>query len=457
MSMTDYNSKILTGLSMTNDDVKNSLIKFNFSETITNEQLAGHIGFTQDEIDMLKIFWKPAFNQGWIPLNRDVIKEWFCKNNKNRDNIQKFYERVLFKYEENVDYKKIQHDDPLMDSYSVLPNLASKTKDNRGGHNAKYYAVTGECFKMIAMEKNAGIRRYYIKVEQLAIFMKDYMVALNNYMNAKKISDLTLKVENQTIINARIQNYIDNTKPLEKNSIIYVATSKRYASENILKVGHIDSADRKKLKHRLASYNTGKIGDDLFYFCYIEEVYQSKELDNRLKKLLAFSKYNKNKEMVVIHFEGLCKIIREVSENHDEDYEYCNNYITEGYKEYLNKPPVIPPPISISESREIAIIETEDNVEISRTVIDVSNLSAVDREAKIKEAFNKYIQDKYNKPNFDCDADTITENVKIPWKELKNILMSLSNIASIGKLKPSIWKTQTKTIASDKGFAMRWK
>jgi hypothetical protein len=457
--MADYNSKILTGLSMTNDDVKNSLIKFKFSETITNEQLAEHIGFTQDEIDMLKIFWKPAFNQGWIPLNRGVVKQWFCKNEKGKDSVNHFYTRVLLKYEENVDYKEIDKNDPLMSVYENYnaPKMANGNSQTPDGNRAKYYAITGECFKMVAMERNAEIRRYYIKVEQLAIFMKDYLVALNNYVNAKQISDLTTKVENQTIINARIQNYIDNTKPLEKNSIIYVATSKRYACENILKVGHIDSADRKKLKHRLAVYNTGKIGDDLFYFCYIEEVYQSKELDNRLKKLLAFSKYNKNKEMVVIHFDGLCKIIREVSENHDDDYEYCNKYITEGYKEYLNKPPVIPPPINISESREIAIIETEDNVEISRTVIDVSNLSVEDREAKIKEAFNKFIQDKYNKPNFDCDADTLTENVKVPWKEFKNILMNLSNIASIGKLKPSIWKTQTKTIASNKGFDMRWK
>jgi hypothetical protein len=104
--------------------------------------------------DYMKIFWEIIKNRPWIPLNRDVIKHWFCKNDKNRNCVQKFYERILFKYEENVDYKKISHDEPLMKIYENFYTTGSKTNIDK---RAAYYAVTGECFKLICLTRNPEI------------------------------------------------------------------------------------------------------------------------------------------------------------------------------------------------------------------------------------------------------------------------------------------------------------
>lgn len=141
--------------------LETALIKFDYKEP-TNEELAQHIGFTNKELKMMKIFWEPCFNKSWLYLPREMIKNWFCKEDKGRDAIRHFYDRILFKYDKGVDYKVITKNDPLILNNFYSPKVAN-------GNRAKFYAVTGECFKMICMERNKDIRRYYIKIEELAI------------------------------------------------------------------------------------------------------------------------------------------------------------------------------------------------------------------------------------------------------------------------------------------------
>jgi hypothetical protein len=441
--------------------IKTALIKYNFKE-IEPEQLGELIDMTVYEIQLLKIFWQPVFNKNWVYLNRNMINQWFCKNDTSKYAVKNFYNRSLLKpgkYDIGIDYMEIKNTDPLIE---LSENYRwSKPTTNKGGQNARHYAVTGECFKMICMERNKSIRKYYIKIEILAIMMRDYILALTQYINAKTITSLNNTIQNQKVINTRIQTYINNTKTVDKNTTLYIATSKKYAQENIFKVGCVDSIETSKLRSRLCSYNTGRIGDDLFYFSHIIQVCVAKDLDYKLKKILAPFKNNKQKEMVVLHYEMLLKFVGYIANNHEKEYDFFNHYVENYHSYYINKNPVIPDAVDISDKTEdkteITITETKNNVEINRQVIDVSNLSKDDREEKIKEAINKYLNDSGEHTDFDCDKHTITEGLSISWSVIKQTLMTILNIQQSKKLKSTLWWTDAKEIAADSNIKLNYR
>jgi hypothetical protein len=101
--------------------------------------------------------------------------------------------------------------------------------------------------------------------------------------------------------------------------------------------------------------------------------------------------------MCILHYDGLVEIIDFIEQNHNEGCEFVNDFIKNKNIAYMNKKPVIPPPIIIGKSvKLITLIESVDNVESNRNVIDVSDISEDERKEKIKEALNIFIRDKIN-------------------------------------------------------------
>jgi hypothetical protein len=263
--------------------IENALTKFEYKEPTTTE-LAKFIGFNDDELTKLQLLWLPVYSNGWIYLSDEIILGQLT-NETGKDAIPNFIKRLLMgcnDYEENTHYKIIKKDDDLVTTYKNL-NMSNST-NRKTSNRKKYYAVTGDTYEDLLMKSkttNGRLSRLlYRKVVKLAGIMKDYISAMLKY----QLDETTTKVENMRIINERVQNHINNTKSLDKTSTFYIATSKRYAEQNIFKPGCIDTIGEKALKSRLAQYNTGKTGDDIFYFCHIEEVYAAKELDYKLKK-----------------------------------------------------------------------------------------------------------------------------------------------------------------------------
>jgi len=66
---------------------------------------------------------------------------------------------------------------------SQLLNLATGKVPHTGGTVKKYYAVTGDTYSDLLQRSNAkngaSARDYYRKVDRLAKFMKDYIIALH--------------------------------------------------------------------------------------------------------------------------------------------------------------------------------------------------------------------------------------------------------------------------------------
>jgi hypothetical protein len=92
--------------------IQNALTKFEYKEP-TMSELAKFIGFNDDELKMLNVFWEPVFNKSWIYLSPSMITQ-----DMGYSKLSNFYTQVLrIKYNENIDYKEVESNDPLVQSY----------------------------------------------------------------------------------------------------------------------------------------------------------------------------------------------------------------------------------------------------------------------------------------------------------------------------------------------------
>jgi hypothetical protein len=430
--------------------IENALTKFGYKEP-TMSELAKFIGFNDDELTKLQLLWLPVYSNGWIYLSDEIILGQLTKET-GKDAIVNFIKRLLIgcdDYIENVHYKIIKKDDDLVTAYSNFYSLNSTIR--KTSNRKKYYTITGDTYEDLLMKSKTtngrSSRLLYRKVVKLAGIMKDYISGMQLYqLNKQKIllDETTTKVENMRIINERVQNHINNTKSLDKTSTFYIATSKRYAEQNIFKPGCIDTIGEKALKSRLAQYNTGKTGDDIFYFCHIEEVYAAKELDYKLKKLLQQLKFNRKKEMVVVHYSSLIKIVKHVSDNHTEDYEYFNDFISSGeYKLTLDLTPIVPPPV-IFNNHTLTIKEHKNGEEIKTHTIDVANLNDDQKKEYLIRAIEIFCTSSGTPYDHKTEKDNKDKKITLIWKDLQTILKNICHVKNLGSLIK--WKMPLKNI-----------
>ena len=443
------------------DAIKTALVKYDYCEP-TLIQLAQHVGFNDDEIRMLNVFWEPVFNKSWIYLSRSMITI-----DMGYKKMSNFYRDTLrSKYEEGVDYIEVDSNHDVIKLYhssdEYLSSLGSTT--HTGGKVPKYYLVNGRALKKMLVKCNTkrgnAVCEYYIKVEELAVFMKEYIAAMCQHINVEKehelLNDLKLaeqkelteaadkKASDMKIVNDRIQNRINSTNAFDKNTTFYIATSTIYAQQNIYKPGCVNSISKKSLKARLVQYNTGKTGDDLFYFCYIVDVYDARTMDHKLKKLMAHLKFNKNKEMVVLHYDSLIKIVNHVHESHVKSYEKWNDFVTGGeYKLQLDKTPVIPANVWV---HTITMTEQKYGEVCETKIIDVADLTDVQKKDYLIQAIEIFCTDNEMEYNHEADKDNVDKKITIIWKDLQPIL---KKICCVKNLQPSKWRDPLKTISTD--------
>ncbi|MEI7838724.1 MAG: GIY-YIG nuclease family protein, partial [bacterium] len=242
------------------------LKKYDYTE-VSTQQIAEHLNFSEEEQKMIKMFWEPTFNGSWIYLNDEIILGQLITDT-GRSALTNFYKRVLLteEYIENVDYKQINKDDELVKEYDQNDSSRKLNQKNKAKQGAKkYYAVTGETYKDLlqrsANKKGKTTRQYYRKIEQLAIMMKDYLVALNLYLMQKQIEAKDLTIKENYEFNNRLNSInielLTFKKNNQKNESIYIVATSRYASQGIFKIGRT-----KSMKSRTSTHNNTHITGD---------------------------------------------------------------------------------------------------------------------------------------------------------------------------------------------------
>lgn len=109
--------------------------------------------------------------------------------------VSVFYAEILRrKYTENIDYKEIDNKHELVVFYENLSVAETTLKPHARGSAKKHYIINGKTLKLMLMEcgtkKAREINEYYIKVEQLAIFVCRYQVSVQKKIAESKSAEI---------------------------------------------------------------------------------------------------------------------------------------------------------------------------------------------------------------------------------------------------------------------------
>jgi hypothetical protein len=418
-------------------NINDMLKKYNYTE-VSNQQLAEHLNFTEEEQKMIQMFWKPAFNGSWIYLNDEIILGQLTKET-GKDALTHFYKRVLLSedYKENVDYKEINKDDELIKEYEKMSSLFMARRTKVGKGLKKYYAITGETYKDLlqrsANKKGKTTRQYYRKIEQLAIMMKDYLVGLNLYNIQKQLQlkdseieatklELKSKDESYNRLNTVNIELLTFKKNNQKNESVYIVATYKYATQGIFKVGRT-----KCMKARTSGHNNTHITGDKVKVLKEFKVNDSIAVENYIHRKLKGLLVNNEKEFFLCPYDLLENII-DVIVNKDENNNNLIDSIVDtvyqlkGFRNSTCWTRGID--INIF-NEEYKLICTGDEDE-DKAVFNVTTASPEQKKAFVSECVKAY-------------KETIEEPNKLIWKNFQEYFIPLLNLPKY-KYKALEWK-----------------
>jgi phage anti-repressor protein len=388
---------------------------------LNNEDIAIMSGFSDTDLEWLNMFWSSTFDNSGIYLYPKMITVFL-----GYSTVSNFYNKVLYKKFKNPeDYKETDKQDDLVTSQSLGSNKLRK-----------FYIMNGQAFKRLLMmlrtAKGDQVRQYYYKVEQLAITMRHYLTELLN----KRQKETEDELNKEKMKNVNMKVFVDNINMCNKTEYIYIATTDSYAIQNRFKIGRASD-----LKKRLQTYNTGRALDDEYYYCYMFQCYDSKQLESRLTSALFKFREQKTKEMVVLNFNVLHDIVNFICKSYDKEIDKLNNIIN-NFAEIMEEIPSIPKKINITESKQLLI---------ESITIDVETITEEQMEYYIKMSLENYARDEL-KINLDFDLDKNNEEKKlgdIKWNSFYPYLMKSLNVKKYKNLKSVKFKIKLKEICKD--------
>lgn len=391
-------------------------IKVPIAEDINNLYIAKSLGYTDEELKYVQLFWDPTFNGSWFYLTKLMVVEWFGFAN-NISTMAHFYERNLIKnYKKDIDYKEVDKNHEIVKKYYLpdmengMSNESIDKKAELPGNRAKFYIITGNCLKRLIMtshsEKGNQIRDYYIKTESLIPLMFEYI-------RQKEIKQKDLEIQalkNKAMI---MHSKIGNLTKYQLDGYIYLATNKYYAQNNIFRLGRTAHLD-----NRLSNYQGGRTINDNLYYVFVYHTEDVETLETLLRKALRKFREDPSRDMYVLHWsllqpfvEKICNIfhnviipdVNELIENNIKNLD--EPVIPESYTDFNSN-------INDEEKTEI-ISNIEQKIQNKNETKNENQFDEVDlrdkeneilvekllSQEKIDNLANKFLQKKYNKRN----------------------------------------------------------
>jgi phage anti-repressor protein len=413
--------------------IQDALIKFEYKEP-TIDIIAKYNGFTDVELDMLKRFWDPVFNDGWLYLSPVKITDIM-----GYKKVSDFYNTILrVDYKENIDYKEIDKNDKLANAKQIALGKIKHT----GGKAQKYYAVTGETYKKMLMKcrtkKGNDICNYYIKIEKLAMFYQKYTTELYKYIANEQSKQL--KQQENKMLN--LTEFVEVAQELKTDEIFYIATTDSYARQHRFEYGGIKNIN--DIKSRLSTYNTGRAEGDLFYYVKIFKCHKYSHIESCIEMLIKSFKDKKNakKEMVHMYYNNFVELVNFILTNHGKDINFINKHSKQFLENTVDLEPVVIPPIDITNY-------AQPQKQIKFTKIDVSSWTEDQLKETIIDLINQYAIKLGKQYDFKTQKDT--DPLEIIWKDFQIYLSQYK-----GKNKTN-WKTYLKTFINGAKFSYKWR
>jgi phage anti-repressor protein len=391
--------------------ISQAIVKY--GNKASEQQLAEIVGFTEDEQKMLKIFWEPAFNKSWIYLSPSMITK-----EMGYSAVSKFYRDTLRKhYKENVDYKETDENDPTVKLFenSEWRSESIQKKQHSGGKKQKYYLVSGRALKKMLMrcrtKKSEEICEYYIKVEELASFMKDYILELSK----RQIAEQEKLLNHANSVNKELLTF---KLMKEKNQTLYVMSNKNFASQGLFKVGKTIN----KASKRATNLNTANpIGEDITVL-YEIKTYDSLALEKRCHSIFQNLRPTKKREYFLCVYDRLIRLLNIIADNMDKEINEVNEIVKIIYDKSDNKW-TAGLNMNIFEPKVLSITISQGTESKTETV-NITNMTDVEKLELAKKIIERFIQDKKGIPNYDFETNknNLYENkpIEIKWCNIRD-------------------------------------
>jgi hypothetical protein len=111
---------------------------------LNNQYMQEVFNFKDYDIQFLKLFWQPDFDESWMLLDEPFIETWLIQGNNL--NVNQLYQHILFQmFHKETDYKM---------SLEANPD--------------SIYMVKGSCLKNLCIICNKFFRDFFIRLEKVA-------------------------------------------------------------------------------------------------------------------------------------------------------------------------------------------------------------------------------------------------------------------------------------------------
>lgn len=407
--------------------ISQAIVKY--GNKASEQQLAEIVGFTEDEQKMLKIFWEPAFNKSWIYLSPSMItKEMGYKK------VSDFYRDTLRKhYKENIDYKETDENDPTVKLFenSECGLIRIQKKQHSGGKKQKYYLVSGRALKKMLMrcrtKKSEEICEYYIKVEELASFMKDYILELSK----RQIAEQEKRLNHVNTVNKELLTF---KLMKEKKETLYVMSNKSHASQGLFKVGRT----KNKASKRAANLNTANpTGDDIKVLFEIK-THDATVLEKRCHAILANLRPTNTREYFLCVYDRLIQLLNIIADNMDKEIDEVNELVKIIYNKSDNNW-TTGLNMNIFEPK-VLLITISQGTESKTETINITNMNDTEKSELAKKIIEQFIQDKKGISDYDFETNknNLYENkpIEIIWRNIRDYFKTKHKGFKAGEWKP---------------------
>ncbi|CCU56320.1 N1R/p28-like protein [Mythimna separata entomopoxvirus 'L'] len=388
-----------------------------------------------------KDIWYPLFEQKDVLITDDIlvfIHYGVSEVRKLTSEKLKDYKRnfIISLKQYELEYKEIKYDDPIVYKYEYIQNDIKKISPNNLAKKT-WILLTVRNFKKLILSLRtkvaSDIRDYYITLEEIlfdyAKYINDYNIKIKDIKEQEKIKEIEniknkeLELKNEELLKAnkksvRIDKFINNVViKSDKLEWIYIASTDQYQQDKLYKIGSTE-----RLHKRINGYQTGR--PDAYYYVWVKNCYNSKDLDYHIQSVLKDFKYKPNKELYHgIHIDDLINIIEFIIDNHDKTLEYFYDFVKNKLENSLIKDPKIMNPLdiksisyTIGNYTETINIEEENNNLIRQELFNF--LETIENKTIIKRT------DLINKLKINMNKLDIWNELKdtLKWKNGKDLI-----------------------------------
>lgn len=171
-------------------------------------------------------------------------------------------------------------------------------------------------------------------------------------------------------------------------------------------------------------------------------------MDYKIKKALEYAKHNKRREVVMMHFNSLVKLMDLMVENNNCDFEEINNHISQIQSE-IEIRPIIPCSVdfdTLNLDSETIEIKTPLSITDSTVVtINGQNFNQDDMRNILVDILTLYLKTTGNSPNYNYHTNNLLSQHIVA---LKRHIMDKLELTNTTKLKAKTWWEELKKLST---------